>query len=619
MIRMNPLVTLLAQYCPSSANEAAFDESVQTAAKRIGVQPLEIPPTILPEVMELLLRDEPCNVILSGTAGDGKTNICRKVYQQLNVQWARDWGNPVVTVRLPSGKKLIIVKDFTELGERRQADILAQLSALLFDDESKHDEVFLIAANEGVLTRKTNWNELPDFCQQVLEEQSDRQWLMKLHNELTDMLMEGRCHSGKVNLAVFDLSLSSSSGNLAKVLEAVLEHQAWSICEDCSARDPVSRRGCPVFANRERLLRPVVQKRLQELVELCEFNNEHLTMRHLLMLVANALVGNSRVKGPVPAISSCDQVLAAQEQDPICTAYFQNIFGENLPRGPKVSPFSVLSSLGVGKEVSNRIDNILVYGDLDASMTRDYRHLISSDQYYGETEAFRYLRERYREDEPGESDHLFLQQLTAQRRRLYFELPDDLVDEYNHNELTVYHSSREYRDNIIRVLERGNRVQGKYIDKLVCGLNRVFVGALLEQTDCLLLTTSGTTSQARISDVLVYRLPNDSLSHTGVFLDWDRNLRMPFILVKYTGRVLARRELTLARYEFLTRVADGALPGSFSAELYEDILAFKAQIIRSFARLIPSDELESIPIQVVSTQSDGRVSITTVELPEVSR
>lgn len=617
MIRMNPLVTLLAQYCPSAANEAAFDESVQTAAERLGIRPLEVPPSILRLVLELLQRDDPDNVILTGTAGDGKTHICRKVYQHLNNQWERTWGSRIVTTRLPSGKKLVIVKDFTELGDRDQARVLARLSASLFDEDRRYDEVFLIAANEGILMRKTTWNELSDFCKEIVKEQSSKQWLELLHNELTGMLMEGRSRSSRSNLSVFDLSLSSSADNLEQVLEAVLKHEAWLNCEECSARTSGSNRGCPVFENRERLLRPLVQKRLRELVELCEFNNEHLTMRHLLMLVANALVGNSEVKGPVPTVSSCEQIPTILQQDPIYGAYFQNIFGENLPRGQKVRPFSILSDLGVGKEASNRIDNILVYGDLDASKLEDYHRLVSSDQYYGETATFSYLRERYREDEPGETDHAFLHQLTAQRRRLYFEMPDDLIDEYRHNELTVYHSSHEYRNGIIRVLEQGHKVHGKYIDKLVCGLNRVFVGALIEETGCLLLTTSGTTSQARISDVLIYKLPNDPLQQTGLFLEWDSSLKVPFLVVKYGSNVLARRELTLARYEFLTRIANGALPGSFSAEFYEDVLAFKAQIIRQFLKMIPSDIIAGIPIQLVTAESDGRVSITCVELPEV--
>jgi hypothetical protein len=34
------------------------------------------------------------------------------------------------------------------------------------------------------------------------------------------------------------------------------------------------------------------------------------------------------------------------------------------------------------------------------------------------------------------------------------------------------------------------------------------------------------------------------------------------------------------RFEFLCRVAEGALPGSFSNECLEDMLAFKAKLLR---------------------------------------
>ena len=39
-------------------------------------------------------------------------------------------------------------------------------------------------------------------------------------------------------------------------------------------------------------------------------------------------------------------------------------------------------------------------------------------------------------------------------------------------------------------------------------------------------------------------------------------------------------DLTPIRYEFLARVAEGALPASFSTECLEDLLAFKAKLLR---------------------------------------
>ena len=39
-------------------------------------------------------------------------------------------------------------------------------------------------------------------------------------------------------------------------------------------------------------------------------------------------------------------------------------------------------------------------------------------------------------------------------------------------------------------------------------------------------------------------------------------------------------DLTPIRFEFLSRVAEGALPASFSNECLEDLLAFKAKLLR---------------------------------------
>jgi hypothetical protein len=53
--------------------------------------------------------------------------------------------------------------------------------------------------------------------------------------------------------------------------------------------------------------------------------------------------------------------------------------------------------------------------------------------------------------------------------------------------------------------------------------------------------------------------------------------------------------LWLVRYEFLTRVAQGALPSSFSKECNEDVLAFKSLVLSQYYRRV-GDALSSISI-----------------------
>ena len=70
-------------------------------------------------------------------------------------------------------------------------------------------------------------------------------------------------------------------------------------------------------------------------------------------------------------------------------------------------------------------------------------------------------------------------------------------------------------------------------------------------------------------------------------------------------------DLTPTRFEFLGRVAEGALPSSFSLECHEDLLAFKAKLLSATERVRerddddqgPSDELV---LTFIDLNEDGR-------------
>src|SRR5690606_36329798 len=67
----------------------------------------------------------------------------------------------------------------------------------------------------------------------------------------------------------------------------------------------------------------------------------------------------------------------------------------------------------------------------------------------------------------------------------------------------------------------------------------------------------------------------------GVQFKLDRQTEMPCLDVTISPDPKKRVVFTLTpvRFEFLCRVADGALPGSFSNECLEDMLAFKAKLL----------------------------------------
>ena len=68
----------------------------------------------------------------------------------------------------------------------------------------------------------------------------------------------------------------------------------------------------------------------------------------------------------------------------------------------------------------------------------------------------------------------------------------------------------------------------------------------------------------------------------------------------------------MRRYEFLLRVSEGALPGSFSRECYEDILSFKSKVLSKFRKINAkyqqqNDETDEIIIAVLKLDKQNQL------------
>ncbi len=64
-----------------------YDELIRDSALRSGLEPLLFVHPVEQELLALFAEtvSAPTSVILTGTAGDGKTHLCRRVWEQLEV------------------------------------------------------------------------------------------------------------------------------------------------------------------------------------------------------------------------------------------------------------------------------------------------------------------------------------------------------------------------------------------------------------------------------------------------------------------------------------------------------------------------------------------------------
>jgi hypothetical protein len=348
---------------------------------------------------------------------------------------------------------------------------------------------------------------------------------------------------------------------------------------------------CPIDENRRRLLGESdsgqLARRLGALVEIARLNGLHLPVRDLLALCSNIVLGCSDAKLAKENLMTCADVAKIQESDGLRKASpYANAFGANLPKR-RVSErpvFKAMFSFGVGDESTNAADGLLVYGKDDSKLQADFNRFVGNDPTYGATAAFRAAQDAYLEGhegarlEGGSAD--FLEMLKDQRRRLFFTLPQEETG-YPHWSMSAFCFAGDYLD-MIESLRAKKPVSESTRGRIAKGLNRVLTGLLLENVDRIFIASSGGFTQSRVSMLCDSETPSRRQSGVGMAIRLIEETGRPQLdlsLASGTGNSVGF-DLTPIRHEFLSRVADGALPASFSNECLEDLLAFKAKLLR---------------------------------------
>jgi hypothetical protein len=273
--------------------------------------------------------------------------------------------------------------------------------------------------------------------------------------------------------------------------------------------------------------------------------------------------------------------------------------------------FDYFERFQIGYETSNRIDNILIYGDSEKSLQDSFKEFIESDTFYGADESYYNIRSRYIEgaDEDTEAAKEFLDLLISQRRGLFFKIPDDKTLELKLWDLTVFRYAGEYIHDVLDPLREDKAIRRAIKSRLVMGLNRIFTGMLVNSERELLLATSGNFSQAKISRVLKDRLSVEPRHGERIAVTLNENDRAQ-IEVHLSREIKETWELNLVRFEFLSRVAtEGALPASFSKECYEDVLAFKSRLLAAHQKRKEldgiEDDSEHLGLTLISISKQG--------------
>lgn len=218
----------------------------------------------------------------------------------------------------------------------------------------------------------------------------------------------------------------------------------------------------------------------------------------------------------------------------------------------------------------------------------------------------------YLEGAEGSDRTGFLAALRSQRQRLFFTMPEALASEYDLWDLTVFRYAGLYLDVAARASAK-QPVPRQAVTMVVRGLNRIFTGMLAQNQDELVLATSGSYSQSKRSPLLdeLISVPRQGGEEVSIAPDGVGGFCVSVKLVRGSEIPPVTLSLSPTRFEFLGRVAEGALPSSFSLECHEDLLAFKARLLRETEnrrKLDGDDEINEgeLMLRFIDLGSDGR-------------
>ena len=563
---------LLSAYAPTSQNKASYDEHVAKFAKRLGVNEIKIDNNLLEKLFgKFILNPKP--IIISGSAGDGKTYLLRKLFSEMGGE-SKSWSDDYIPTLHFEEKNITFIKDFTEIEKEDKLKTLINLYKSIYE---KSDKLYIIASNDGILTDTLRYA-LPQYP-----------YLEKLLNLIEDSIDNPKKDE---KLILLDLSQTSSSKNFELLLKDIL-----IACDKYESDCPSLHDDnifCPIHANIEMLKKEHIQKQLISIIRICDLNYQHITLRKLFMLISNMILGYREKTKVFNSCAKAIEYFKNSSHNRAEASFYYNIFGDNLPKSKQEeSPFKELRELRIGYETSNYIDDFILYGDID---NKELYHK-EIDNIFFDFGIFLKKRANYLED--GEMK-IIKDFLVLLRRHLFFNYKHKIKwgnITITNQDLIAYKHANKFYDKVISPLYNGNKVSNTVYKELVLGLNRVFLGELLSKAGNtrLFIATSLTGTHSKLSSEIIEDIGfNKRGSNQGVELQllkgFDDKYCKVILNIIYSGEIISSLELDLHMFEFLQRISDGILPTSFSVEYYERILSFKSQIVNYFLKNRDSDE-----------------------------
>lgn len=599
-------IKLLRGYGPIPGNNATEAENVDSHAKPLGIGRLSFVHPAHEQLDQFFLNVDPGSrpsMLITGTAGDGKTTLCYELIKSLTGSApAPASAEGIETFNLPDGGKLDLIRDLTGWRKRDANNKLIPEQVAALEKIASHAKggghrPTIIAVNDGQVHEvfralpTTISENLRDFFEHGIE----------LHSK-------GNCQAPELpNFRLVDLSMITSEVLMRECIAAILMRPEWK-CLDEEATDPLFAQESPLAANFRILSSEATQNRLFDIARLADACQFHLPVRSILMLLSNALLGHPKAPEGLLKPNAATRRLLESGDQRAEGAFYRNLFGHNLTkfRREKHNVYRFLASLHIGNETTNDIDELLIFGDRDQTEIKElHQAIVAHDPHHQRSKKFSSEISRYIRGEIEEQSDLdsFLRCLADERRRVFFYADDACIRENNLWSTSTFHHAGTYIRDYLKPLREGKPIPGVKLNAIITGLNRIWTGMYVANTEQEILLASGLDmTRSPISDILL-----DTLSKSSLKLETSP-AKLPKLVI-HRGVHKFEMVLTLMRFEFVLRASEGAMPGSFSREACEDLMSLKQKALRDLHVSAQPNDLVRLTIG-----DAGRVHKTHVQL-----
>ena len=601
-------IKLLRAYGPVPDDMATEAEQVDGLANTLGLLRLSFQHPAWDDLIECYPTDtgEFKTVILTGTAGDGKTTLCFRLAEELtgSIPQADKTSQGVQTFEIQTNvgsKKVTMIYDVTGW-RRNEGGELSSENVKVLEQAAAHvhgtgDHAFVLAVNDGQLHETIR--ALPSECSSDLK--NFGQELIKLH-------AEGKKDSERYSsLRLINLSRFSSEALMKLCLDGMLEREEWK-CLEQEKDNPLFGPNSPIPSNYALLNNKEIQKRLLTFARIADVTEYHLPLRSILILLTNTLLGHPEARNGVLGPGVMAKRLTQKSRH--TAAFHLNFFGCNLSRSQRNrrEVYRFLSMLHAGEETTNDLDELIVFGKRDKDLKKDYDSLVAHDPYNQRNPVFDDLVTQYIRGEITDSEDIdfFLVELAHERRRILLHSTDEQVKKYKLWRATFFHYTGDFVDQFLDPICKEEQPKFLHKRKLVAGLNRVWTGLFMDyDPDEVYLATGLDLSTSAVSDLLLKEI---MIVDDPPGFSVEPSNGLPKVVIRCENKQFSFN-LTLQRFEFLMRVAEGTMPFSFSRESYEDFLSLKQCCLRDL-------DIQSNPrvLQRLSVLPGGRINKETIRL-----